>query len=520
MAEGARVSGLRMRNGGEGMGRLLGVEPVAVLDIGSNSVRLVVYEHHARTLTPLFNEKAACALGRGVARTGKIAEENAELALKAIARFGLVVKLMEVRNVHVLATSAVREASNGPAFMQAVELLMEHEGRVLSGAEEAHFAARGIVSGMPGFTGLVGDLGGGSLEFCAVDADRETAGETHELGVIRLQDDSALSLQKAVRIARKRLEKSAILQESDHRTFCAIGGTWRAFALLMQVRSDYPLHLVQGYEVRAKDALKLAKLLVSKPPGTILGMDSVSRARRDLLPYGAAVLKGVLEAGKFDRVVFSSLGVREGYLFDLLKPEEAAIDPLLQASEEICFLRSRSPAHARELIDFTERFLGAMNAEETEAQKRLRIAACLLSDIGWRGHRDYRGEQSVDLVAYSSLLGVNHPGRAFMAEVLAVRYMGLKHKSSSKALSSLMGGKARHYARTLGALIRLAYVLSGAMPEILPRVRFEVFLDRLVLFLPGELSFLNSLRLQSRLSQLRKHLGFEEGQVRIESDQD
>ncbi len=496
----------------QAMGRLAGVDPIGVLDIGSNSVRLVIYEHHARTLTPLFNEKATCALGRGVAKTGVIAQENAELALKAIARFGLVTRLMAVPVVHVVATSAVREASNGPAFMAQVELLMEAKGHVLSGKEEAYFAARGIVSGMPDFIGLVGDLGGGSLEFASVQKGKATKGETFKLGVIRLQDESGMAPDAGVNIVRKRLENSRVLADCDCEVFCAIGGTWRAFAELMQVREDYPLHMVQGYEVKAKDALKLAKLLIEDAQ-KVEGIQTVSRARRDLLAYGAAVLIGILEGAKFKKVIFSSQGVREGYLFDLLNPEEAALDPLIEACEEICFLRSRSVTHAVELETFTEKFLSALGQSESKAQRRLRIASCLLSDIGWRGHRDYRGEQSVDLIAYNALLGIDHAGRAFMAEVLAVRYMGLKHKSSSKALNSLMGEKAHVHARTLGALIRMAYVLSGAMPQILPEIEFEVNKNALKLILPGELSFLDSLRLQSRLSQLAKHLGFGESAI-------
>lgn len=498
----------------QAMGRLQGVDPIAVLDIGSNSVRLVVYEHHARTLTPLFNEKSACALGRGVAKTGKIADKNAEIALKAIARFGLVTKLMEVPIVYVIATSAVREASNGRAFMDKVELLMDAKGHILSGEEEAHFAARGIVSGMPDFVGLVGDLGGGSLEFAAVGKGNDIQGETFELGVIRLQDESDLSPVEAIKIATKRLKKSKILKECECDVFCAIGGTWRAFADLMQVREEYPLHLVQGYEVKAKEAMKLAKLLVDDKED-VEGLEHASGARRGLLAYGAAALIGVLEAGNFKTIVFSSLGVREGYLFDRLSHEEAAKDPLIEACEEICFLRSRSVLHAVELEEFSERFLAAIGEQETEPQQRLRIATCLLSDIGWRGHRDYRGEQSVDLVAYSALLGVNHAGRAFMAEVLAVRYMGLKHTSSSQELTTIMGEKAHFNAQSLGALIRLAYVLSGAMPGILPVVEFGVIGQRLELILPGEFSFLDGLRLRSRLKQLAVHLGYEDSLVVI-----
>ena len=487
--------------------------PVAVLDIGSNSVRLVVYEHHGRTLTPLFNEKATCALGSGVAKNGRIAAQNAGKALKAIARFGLVTKLMHVSDTHIIATSAVREASNGSDFMAGVELLMDARAEVLSGAREAHYAARGIMFAMPGFAGLVGDLGGGSLEFSPVDRGDENEAETHLLGVLRLQEESSFSPAQALKISKEQLENSDLLGR-EHKTFCAIGGTWRAFAQLMQARSRYPLHMVDGYQAGALEAKKLALELVEREQQAE-GMEMVTRARRSLLPYGAAVLLAVLERGNFRNIVFSSHGVREGYLFDRLEPAEARKDPLIVASKEICRLRARSITHAQELVDFTAMFLDELGVREKKPQRRLRHAACLLSDIGWRGHRDYRGEQSVDLVAYSALIGIDHPGRAFLAEVLAVRYMGLRHKSSSQQLGRLMGRDAQHRARMIGALLRLAYVLSGAMPKILPHIRFEISRDRITLLLPGEFSFLDSLRLQSRLSQLTQHLGMKKSRIRV-----
>src|SRR5690606_37980074 len=168
-------------------GRIKGARPVAVLDIGSNSVRLVVYERHARALTPLYNEKSACALGRGMARTGRLAEANMAKALDAMKRFALVARMMRVGKIYILATSAVRDATNRDAFVAAVEKVMDAPVRVLSGKEEAHYAALGVVAGIPGFTGVVGDLGGGSLEFSDIAEGRDTNGESFELGVIRLQ---------------------------------------------------------------------------------------------------------------------------------------------------------------------------------------------------------------------------------------------------------------------------------------------------------------------------------------------
>ena len=491
-------------------GRIHGARPEAVLDIGSNSVRLVVYERQARALTPLYNEKSSCALGRGVAATGKLAYENIDRALTAIQRFALVTKLMNVGRVHVLATSAVRDAANSKAFVEAVEETMGADVRVLSGEEEAHFAALGVIAGMPDFAGIIGDLGGGSLELSAVANGREATGQTHELGVIRLQDDSGGSVTKAATLARQRLKGSMLSEGHPSGRFCAIGGTWRSIAKMHQVQQKYPLHMVQNYVADAKSMIALCDEVVGAvAAGKPLPHGSeVSSSRRDLVPFGAAVLGEVLKAGRFQHVVFSALGVREGYLYGLLDDEQKATDPLRQAAEDVNILRSRSPAHAADLIDFSRQFLEAIGIVESDEDRRVREVVCLISDIGWRGHPDYRGEQSVDLVAYSALTGIDHPSRAFLAQVLAVRYMGLKHKSVSEELLELAGAEKTARARLIGALFRGAYPMSAAMPGVLPRASFVAHDGILTLDLPSELAFLDGEHLRSRMEQLGNTAGY------------
>lgn len=491
--------------------------PVGVLDIGSNSIRLVVYERHARWLTPIHNEKASAALGRGVAQFGRIADEGIDVALRAIKRFALISKLMNVSTVHILATSAVREAENGAAFSDAVREIMDAPVRVLSGSEEAHFASLGVVAGIPEFKGVVGDLGGGSLEFSRINGGLDTEGETHALGAIRMQDDSGESPDVAVEIARERIAGSKVITQSDGGVFCAIGGTWRSIAKLHQERSNYPLHMVQDYTITGDEVIELCERIVraSMNKKALTGMKVVSSSRRDLLPYGAAVLSETVKAGGFSQVVFSALGVREGFLFGLLTPEEQAADPLLQAANEISQLGARSSFHASELIDLADKTWTALFGEQALVSQRLRQAACLLSDIGWRGHPDYRGEQSVDLVAYSAMTGIDHPGRAFLAESLAVRYMGLKHKSISSSILELAGEDEHINARRFGAFLRVAYTLSAGMPGVLPHLDVLVDGEELVLQVPQDMAFLVGDRVKSRLAHFANTLESKTSAVRV-----
>jgi exopolyphosphatase/guanosine-5'-triphosphate,3'-diphosphate pyrophosphatase len=497
-------------------GRIKGARPVAVLDIGSNSVRLVVYERHARALTPLYNEKSACALGRGIAQTGRLADSNVARALVAIKRFALVARMMRVGKVHILATSAVRDAANRNEFVAAVEAIIGSKVQVLSGEQEAHFAALGAVAGIPGFSGIVGDLGGGSLELSRIIGGADTDGQSFEIGVIRLQDDSHGSPEQAAGIVRGRLETSGMAEAGEGAAFAAIGGTWRSLAKLHQIARGYPLHMVQNYVAPADEMIRFCQEIIGA--GSLKsypGAEHVSSSRRELVPFGAAVMAEVLKAGRFAEVVFSALGVREGYLYGMLDSREQGIDPLIQGAEELSVLRSRSPAHASDLVEFTGQFFDVSGTAESDEQRRLRIVACLLADIGWRAHPDYRGPQSVDAVAYGSLTGVDHPGRSFLAQIIAVRYDGLKSKAAAR-LAGLGSAQLTARARLIGALFRVAYPMTAAMPGILPRIRFELAGNKLSLVLPGDLAFLDGEHLQGRLDQFAGLAGFKNSVVRVE----
>lgn len=493
-------------------GRLEGTRPVAVLDIGSNSVRLMVYERQARALTVLYNEKSSSTLGRGVAATGNLAQASMDKALKAIQRFAMVSRVMDVGQTHVLATSATRDAENGPGFTKAVEAVIGVPVRVLSGPEEAHYAALGAVAGMPGFEGVVGDLGGGSLELAVVADHFDQPGETHGLGVIRLQDDSEGNNEKAVALVRERLAQSQVLKGESER-FCAIGGTWRALAKLHQARTRYPLHMIQDYAADASDLIKLCEEIVAAGKKPVPGIDVVSGSRRELLPYGAAVMAEVLRQGRFKTVVFSAMGVREGILYEALPEAEKAVDPLLQATEEMSRLRARAPKFADDLIETSGAVFAAIGVKETGEDKRLRKAACYLSDIGWRAHPDYRGEQSVDAVAFSNFVGVDHGGRAFLALTLAYRYLGLKGKGISPFLPRIAGPALTKRAKLIGAYFRVAYPLAAAMPGILTRVSFEVSGKTLRMILPPDLNFLDGERLATRVHQFAQEAGLKEGKI-------
>src|SRR5262245_45961253 len=311
----------------EAQGRLPGIAPVSVVDIGSNSVRLVVYEGHSRSPTILFNEKVLCGLGRGIARTGKMDEESVARALASLHRFKALSDQARAATMYVLATAAAREASNGPEFIHQAESILQRKVRVLSGEEEARFSALGIVSGFFNPDGIAGDLGGGSLELIDIRGKEMGRGVTLPLGGLRLSEYADGSIQKARSFARKQVKTANLLQKGAGRTFYAVGGTWRNIAKLHMEMIRYPLHMMQGYEVALDTMMQcldqVAEASSSKEPA----LQAISKHRRTLLPFGAVAMREVLNAMKPSIISFSAQGVREGYLYSLLTEAEQKSDP-------------------------------------------------------------------------------------------------------------------------------------------------------------------------------------------------
>ena len=487
-------------------GRLRKLRPVSIVDIGSNSVRLVIYEGLSRSPTVLFNEKVLCGLGAGLAETGLLNPTGVDRALATLRRFRALSEQAQAERIHILATAAAREAENGPAFVKEAERLLDTEIHVLTGKEEAYYAALGIVCGVEGPVGIVGDLGGGSLEFSAVDGTDVAKGRTVPLGGLRLADDSGGDLKRARAIAREHVGADKILRKGRGGTFYAVGGTWRAFGRLHMERRDYPLHVMHEYSISGDDARELTRSIVA---GDAAGMAAISSNRQKLLPFGAVVLDEVIRVMKPERIVFSALGVREGYLYSLLPKETRKADPLLVAAEEFAVLRSRSPVHARELARWSGRAFEALGYDETADEKRCRKAACLLADISWRSHPEYRGDQALNIISNGAFVGVSHEGRAYLALANYYRHEGLLSDDLSPALIAVASSRVRERARLLGALMRVAYLFSAAMPGIVPRVAFERDGDAVRLLVPRDLARFEGERLAKRLSQLGSAIGCE-----------
>ena len=161
-------------------------DSVAVIDIGSNSLRLVVYDAPRRAAHTLLNEKVMCGLGRGLERTGRLNPEGVVQAKANLQRFVALARAAGAARIDVLATAAVRDAEDGADFVNDVEKRLSIRVRVLPGAEEGRLSALGVLAGIPDAAGVVGDLGGGSIELAAIGNGRVGSVATLPIGPLRL----------------------------------------------------------------------------------------------------------------------------------------------------------------------------------------------------------------------------------------------------------------------------------------------------------------------------------------------
>jgi exopolyphosphatase/guanosine-5'-triphosphate,3'-diphosphate pyrophosphatase len=482
-------------------------QPVGIIDIGSNSVRLVAYEARTRAPTPIFNEKVLCGLGRGLVTTGQLPEEGVDRALKALRRFRILGEFMQLGDMQVVATAAAREAKNGTQFLAAAEEAIGTKIELLSGRREAELSALGVLSAIYRPDGVVGDLGGGSLELIKVKRSRIGKGASLPLGGLALMDASNRSPRQAAKIVREAIGDTKALKSLSGRTFYAVGGTWRALARLHMRQRNYRLNIMHNYTIPVRDAVDFLSLIERVDSDALVSIGAVSSARRPLLAYGAVVLEEIIRKTKPKEIVISVAGVREGLLYERLDKATRKEDALIAAARDFNVLRSREAEHGEELFAWVDAFMRSTGLnEETAEEVRLRHAACLLADIGWRGHPDYRGEQSLNMIANASIIGIDHPGRAFIALVIAFRYEG-PEESLAPELRTLVSSRLLDRARILGAAMRVAYIISAGTAGVLPRTSMLCGRGLVNLTLPPEFANLASDRLQNRLQRLARLIG-------------
>lgn len=483
-----------------------GLSRRAVVDLGSNSVRLVIYEGQARNPVQIFNEKAVLRLAKGMTKTGRLDEAALEQTETVLRRYAAIARAMGASPFDVLATSAVRDAQNGGEFVRLMsERLPEMRINVLSGEQEAALSAEGVLCGIPAADGVLADLGGGSLEVVRLEAGRVGQAATIPVGVIRLADRSGGDLLKARAIMTAELERTAFISEAAGRDLYLSGGAFRALARIHIAQTGYPLNMVHHYTIGREEARDLAGVVSEAGRKLIERMPGVPRRRIEDLPYAAVILRRLLRASGVSRVVFSANGLREGWFARLMPPEIRDEDPLLAAGRDLTRGTMRDTSLPPELIAWTNPLFPG----ESGPQRRLREAACWLSDIGSHEHPEYRAEQAFLRVLRQAGIGLDHHARAFLALTMALRYEAPPDAVFLAPARSLLDMHATRRAETLGIALRLAYTLSAGTPQLLAGTSLTIAPERLILGLAEANGVFAGDAVLRRLDRLAQMLGLE-----------
>jgi exopolyphosphatase/guanosine-5'-triphosphate,3'-diphosphate pyrophosphatase len=429
----------------------------AIIDIGSNSIRLVVYQGRTRVPETIFNEKVMAGLGRGLAANGKLAGGAMKVAVAGLRRFATLTRAMGIVDVQTVATAAVREASNGQDFIDLVAAECGLSIKVIDGEAEARGAAMGLVSGIPLADGVVGDLGGGSLELVRVSGGEMGNRISLPIGALRLDAVRKRERRALGPFIAKALGTIDWAGEGKGKPFYMVGGSWRALAQIHIWMTGHPLPIVHQYEMPASAPAQLFRSLAHTEIATLKTVPHISTSRLPSLPGAAMLLAAVVKKLGSSSVIASGFGLREGLLYADLPPEVRLLDPLITAARAEGVRQGRFAEHGDMLFDWMD----PLFADEPAGDRRLRLAACLLSDIAWRAHPDFRSERGVDVALHGNWVAVTASERAALACGLHFCFGGDANAPVMADLLLLAPATLLARARAWGLALRLGQRLTG-----------------------------------------------------------
>ena len=481
---------------GDGLDR-----PVAVADLGSNSFRLVVYRPPARAPVVLYNERVIVGLARTLDSSGKLQRRGRNVALATVLRFHRLAEAMGARHIRTVATAAIRDAADSRPLIDSIRTRTGIDVEVMDAREEARLAASGLMAGIPGANGILGDMGGGSIEFARVCEGNVLADGSLPAGMLRLMEMSHRVAAEAGRMLTQELRPLDWLKDGRGRPFFAIGGSWRALARALQSRTKHPLPIIHGYRLDRRELVDHLTELVHLPARKL--PHSIPSHRRAGLPFAAAAMLAVMKAVRPSRVVFSGFGLREGILLELLEePADQEVSPLLEATASLEPANRPFVGNPDTIASWIQPILrdaGFVN------KNREFLAACArLVDLAWNEHPEHRARYAFDRVALRPLLPVSQAIRIRLALALHARYTGAAVTGRMRSIAQLIPDSHARWSRIVGLALRLAMTIGGGATRTLETCQLELRGGVLTLTLP---QCLDALVVRARLKTLAQALG-------------
>ena len=477
---------------------------VGVVDVGSNSVRLVVFDGAARSPAYFYNEKVMCGLGTGLGETGRLHPEGRARALAALKRFALLGAAMGDRPLSAVATAAVRDASDGPEFREEVERETGIKLWVIDGREEARLSAQGVLLGWPDADGLICDIGGSSMEVAEISDGRVGRRQTSRLGPLALERVGGGREERRAVIDAAVAELLAAVGGDRGRPLTLVGGSWRAIARLDITRRGYPLAVLHEYRMSPESVAETVDWIAEGDLEERRSAAGLGSARMALVPIASEVLGRLVRAFAPREIAVSSYGIREGLLYEQMPKRLRKRDPLIEAARFAEAREARSPGFGRALY----RFLKPLHADAPPARRRLVRAACLLHDVTWRAHPDYRAEVCFETATRANLGGLTHTERVFLGLALMHRYKNSTSERFADVIA-LLDDEERLDARRLGAAMRFGAMLTVADRDKMGHLDWDAGARRLTLTLEPETRDLFGEVAQARFQALARTLDAE-----------
>lgn len=434
---------------------------VGVVDVGSNSVRMVVFDGAARSPAYFYNEKIMCGLGKGLAETGRLHPQGRIRALAALKRFALLAEGMGINPFTVVATAATREAEDGPEFQAEVLRETGLKLHVIDGDEEARLSAQGVLLGWPDAKGIVCDIGGNSMELARIGDGKVGKRVSTPLGPFRLQQLSSDPKKRRAHIAKVLKSVQADLKSTGERIYL-VGGSWRVIARLDMERRNYPLTVLHEYRMTPSGLGDTLDWLASADLAVLRGRTGTSAERMELVPLACEVLREIIKVFQPSEIDVSAYGIREGLLYEQMPDRLRARDPLIEAARMAEMVQARIPGFGKKLFEFLQPLFHEVEKERL----RLIKAACLLHDTTWRAHPDFRAEACFDNATRANLGGLDHPGRVFLGLALLHRYKNSRAGSRLEPMFRLLSEEDIQAAEVLGKAMRFGAMFSIGSPAL------------------------------------------------------
>ncbi|MEM8771058.1 MAG: Ppx/GppA family phosphatase [Pseudomonadota bacterium] len=469
----------------------------AVVDIGSNSVRLVIYDGPLRSPMAICNEKSLCGLGRDKTVEGGLNPDAVAHALATLKRFRMILTAYGDPPTYSIATAAVREASDGADFVKAVSKL-GYSLNVISGEEEAELAALGVLLVEPEANGLVGDMGGGSLELVNISAKGLKGNVSLPTGPLSVMQTVGDDLEAARKHIKDIFDKTDIIRNQTYDALYTVGGAWRSIARIHMNLKQYPLSVLHHYEMSSATAIEVCDLVARQSRRSLEEIPGISRKRIDTLPVAAIALKLLLKAMQAKRMVVSSGGVREGLLYRELSDEARERDPLVDA----CTFLANQFAPEAGFGAAALRVITPLFQDAPHLSNRLLTSACELCDIAAYAHPDMRARHAFDTALSAPFVGVSHAERVWLALALYCRYRGRNSGLPNEQAISLLSWDEQLTATQVGLALRFIGTLAPKTPALLKGCRLKRTGEAIVFEAPAGLETLIGETPRKRLDAL------------------